>query len=1673
MADRIDQLFGDLQSRGFAKDKTNQEFRDYMLAPGKQGYENRKQFFEDFKSQGLTDLDTYEDFASLMGLHAGTPERRNMPAYQPTDEEMAGFQSTINSAGRAAANPTQSYDRKADLMKKRQGLNVPQTINLGESNNLTPTEQRFNPETGEMEQGYMTGYGNEYDNRAIADMEQRAIDQQQRDERYRQTLPGQLEDAYAERDRINAELAKFQGSWVDQDGRVHYANRGDDESVASLEAALRQNEQRITALEAERDDDGGTQFWRGFIDAASNRSVQTFGLSDFDDMLQLMRIKSKIDTAKASGQEPKLTSAEQQLMESSYLNNYAQSTFGENRGFMYRAGGISMQALPFVAEFMMTGGFSALSEKGAELGTRAAEKLALEGLKKTLVKNLGVVAGDVAAGWAMANTTGLFRTAGDIMQRNVGQVAIDENGNLGFEGGKSVGRSIYEAEVANTLEYYTEKLGEHLKLGKRLTKFADKHGLTKLSKAVNYLSGNKWLERGGIQDYPSEVIEEQANLLLNATFVGDNTFNSPDDPKSVINKNTQLDIWGGMLFSIGLMQAPQHANTIYNAAGYYAFKKNVDTSDADAAIVFGRDNWDMVKEQIDNCDNDRLPALLETVVNGDMTDVQKRATMNYAGNLIKMRGYNMGSMAGVKDEEESSTPEAVVKQTLDQGYQAGREAQDPDEKKLYNDEAVAAAENLKQYGEAFTFLVTESNNPSDTLNYLMNRREAYSDEEIVAAADFFQKQARASGMMDAALDKVDLEVEKANVFVREHTHQATGNVVWAKGDGDMDYYVIGGDIVTDPDTGMTSLVGTGGAVIVKDSITGEVSVKSPQEVMVYSMTNADELIQNNETVLRQQLMQQADDDITFGSPANEVFELEDTVTLQDGEGGMIEGTVVTLPNAVDGVFVVQTSDGRALQMTADDINRRIVAHNGMEVQRATQQPVEQNQPQVEQNPAVSAQNQPVSEQNQANLEQNVQNAGGEAGTNNGAGANEPSALSRIPVRKDSKGEPLKNKKGKPILDWHKASVEDASAALIETTGGDMLMARDTASDLVKNSQADLERIRKQKPKGSDPIEIAESRMEIKRQEQEQQAIIKQWQDVNQHIQKQMRDEEQRIAAEREAAKSEEQRQREAEEARIRKEEQDKRDRERIREQIERDKEQRNREYQPLVDARTELAGDADALAILNDTEPRSLDEWVSSLLRPHSMLWQDASQAEVGLQSELGLKRGDMQRMMSLLGTKENGAQPFGKVVLEIHEGLPEAMKQQYTDEDVRRTLLDLFSEGSSTRMLNLTQEHRIEEARQMAKENEKRDAEAEMEAWAEHYHLTAEERETFEDWMQLPPTSVPEQEIINQIIADNESNRTSVSVGQQPVSGAVPAGIEGGEGEVQAAVETPSVGDNAEAVTQNQETATGQPSVSDNDVPGEKQLRDSLYELFKQIGAEPKLAYLMSHYEVEQLTAMVEDWDAINSDYGFVLDQQNEALKSKDKRVREEAQAIVNEAQQKSIEAFEPIEQYIEGLNIKWGIENESEEEFEEAIPTPQIDKPRFDAIRQALIDAYRNGDAAAIMKAAPAIQQYVDEGLDSYGDNSDIIDIAEDYDGNDPEILAEQYITRAFWNLYLDDDVDQEYIKTGLKPDMRIKAAEQLKPVDLRDAVRTDSAELGVNEANARARYQRVTVSMRKMVL
>lgn len=1578
MNDKRDQLYDNLINSGRVSEEEIGN-RDEFKAAIKDEAASR-QFYNNIINSGMLtadDIGSEDDFYDSISSDFAAPAPQG---YKPTAEEMAGFMSTINSAGKTVKGIA-GFDQRAKNLQKRQGLNVPKRVNVGESNNLVQGDQRLNPETGELENTYITSSGNEYDNKALADMEQRQRDQFDRDQKYLQSVPGQLEKAYEERDRLN-QMAEARRKQIEEEksnegfmtrllreaGRATQSDKipdntspsadwQNDREYSDIMAAIRKNNELITTLEDQRDN-ATNGFWHSFgTEIANGYTFSLGGKAKMDDMIALTEAQKHIDSINKKRSNGEKLTHEEEIAEAVLKNNEwdreIQGRYGDDYGAWARAGKMGANSADFMLDFLMMGGMPAGMAKnimGAVVkgGEKYLGNMATKGFGRFMLKATGATLGSMVAGAEITNTIQLGKTGSDMAKSMMGDVYRDENGNYVFghyeedengnpkfvEGGNDFFEALAEVQRSGISENASEILGSFLPGGGKALSSAggqllEKLGLSKISRGLTALSGKKWfqnynkfLETAGFNGVVGEGMEEYAGMALDAMMGG-------DEWKNLADPRTHVDIWLGISTMSGILNAPNLIGTGYSAVQYQRYKQATNKADADASATMDSETWNSLRETIDSTDNANMADVAMGILNNeDLSDDGKRAAMDYIGSLQKMRGYSLGSIAAGKEEGGESEASRIV----DESYTEGYNTQEPDVLKQFNEEAQQAAADLPQYGDAFAKMVVESQDPVSTMNDLMNKRDIYSDEQIGAAADYYQKMSRVNGAMDGALGRIDLEVEKANAEVRANTHQQTGNVILADINGHP-YHIISGDVETDGATGVSTIVGTGGAVVVKDAITGEVSVKSPQELNIVSMRPAEDEIDYNETYLRQDLMKKADDDITFGSPANEVYQLEDTVTLNDGNGNIIEGEIGMMPNAQDGVYVIYTPDNKALQFTADDLNRMIVAHNGQEVQRGNQQPIEQQEAEIEQNAAPVEQKPENIEQPQPQPSQGGEQTGGEASAENGTGANKPSvsALERIPVLTDNAGKPILNRKGKPQYQWHKASVEDAAAALIETTGGDMVMARDTATDLVKNAQAGLEKIRKQKPKGDDPIEIAESRMEIKRQEQEQQAIIKQWQDVNQAIQKQMRDEAAARQAEIEAAKSEEQRKREAEEAEERKKKQDEIDRQRIREQIEKDKERRNKEYSPLVKAREEMADDADALAILSDTEPRSLDEWVSSLLRPHSLLWQDASPSEVGLQSELGLKRGDMQRMMSLLGNKESGAAPFGKVVLDIYEGLPEGMKQQYTDEDVRNTLLNLFNEGSSTRMMHLTEENRIAEARELMQQNLLREAEAELEAWAEANHLSPEEREAFEDYLAQAP-SEPEIEIINNIIADNEYKQSIISEEEDRQSDIRTdvSGSEGGESQVQQAAQAASNGDNEAGTAQRAEAPAGESPVSDATVSGE----------------------------------------------GSV-------------------------------------------------------------IPTPEVDIPRFKTIRRNLADAYsavidRGGtvpeDLQAVRDAAKEVLKYVDEGLDSYNPKEqEYYDEVQDYNGTDPEILADQYITRVFLDRYCDDDADEQYIRTGLKPEMR----------------------------------------------
>ena len=249
--DKIDQLYDALKKDG-AVSKSREYFRSKMLAPGKEGYQNRLQLYNALKADGAIESPTYEEFGKRLGLHAvnTAPVSKPQPQKPNTDSRVVAINTPQNPAQATPAKPKptprkapakqkgtpltqvdkqkmlafvnnmrnetnaslQRFNNRMDYHRANAGLRVPHVtlgkknsgIKLGQNSKVVAKEPQFNLQSGKMEQTYITESGNEYTDRNSADLEQNTIDA------YKDSMSvsGQLREAYAERDRLDEAMKK-------------------------------------------------------------------------------------------------------------------------------------------------------------------------------------------------------------------------------------------------------------------------------------------------------------------------------------------------------------------------------------------------------------------------------------------------------------------------------------------------------------------------------------------------------------------------------------------------------------------------------------------------------------------------------------------------------------------------------------------------------------------------------------------------------------------------------------------------------------------------------------------------------------------------------------------------------------------------------------------------------------------------------------------------------------------------------------------------------------------------------------------------------------------------------------------------------------------------------------------------------------------------------------------------------------------------------------------------------------------------------------------------------------------------------------------------------------------------------------------------------------------------
>ena len=859
-------LYKNLKAQNYDVPDDYNKFESALTRDGKGGADNRHAIYENLKAQNFDVPSTYDRFYSALFEPRSKTSSRAKGGSVPMSAAdrarfLAGAQSVLNTARqvkRASGNIRKTVER-AKKFNANDGNVTIGFKNPLQNQSVQKNEFNYNDTTGKTGT-YTTTDGVEFDNEYDASQYQNQLDKQGQqyinavnageipsafdvrdkngnydlqenigkngtyltEEGAQKQFDKKLADAYARKKEIEAAIAEdhrlhgnpllsYGASIGASNGRT--AEQSDYSNKLATSLAL-VNEQ-IGALEAVKQyptSSWGEDALKALDNTAFTAKTWDFGLTDFATMGQMERIKTKMDN------NIPLSGSDKMLLKSKLGADAAAALEDEKMGNIYRWTKIAGQSLPFMADFFLTGGYGGITKGISRGALKFAAKRGMGKVSAAILKNTGIVAGDVIGSYAMAGTEQALKTGADIMQRHLGNLyqdekgdykfgTFDENGNLLHEGGESMGTALYKGLTSAMVENYTEKLfGHNYGIKKGATNFMEKHGMNasaeffkNIGKSGWYTNSKKWMEKFGINGFGEEVMEEEIGIPLHALLDGDNKFSDLLDTKQ------QLDIIGGMAISVGSMYAmgagSRPVKGIYNRAQYYRFRNKVNVADTDAQNLMG-DSWADIKDKIDNATNEQMGSVLADILRqrDTMTKEQINAAVNYGVNLMKMRGYNIAKTAEMNAKEitnEPTTPEEQHQADIDNAYSEGHDADDADK----HDIQIQQEDQMKTLAAALGISEQQLSAMSDEELESLTGQDDKLDQAIY---DYQLSSARYKGVVDDAQDKVDLAAHQAEQRVDMYTDQSRGSVRNAtiKASGGLeDYgvYIISGNIATHDD----------------------------------------------------------------------------------------------------------------------------------------------------------------------------------------------------------------------------------------------------------------------------------------------------------------------------------------------------------------------------------------------------------------------------------------------------------------------------------------------------------------------------------------------------------------------------------------------------------------------------------------------------------------------------------------------------------------------------------------------------------------------------------------------------------------------------------------------------------------------------------------------------------
>ena len=862
-------LYKNLKAQNYDVPDDYNQFESALTRDGKGGADNRHAIYESLKAQNFDVPSTYERFYSaLFEPRSKTSSRAKGGSVPMSAADRARFSAgaaAISASARQTMNNAGRYNRLKQRKQKQQkdfgrvNLGTHQTPYGGDANNVVKDDFAYNPETGKIG-AYVTSDNENVYSLPEAEQMQAILDKQNdayqvavdtgeipsafdvrdkngnydlqenigkngtylTEEGAQKQFDKKLADAYARKKEIEALIAEdnrqhgnpllsYGASIGAGNGRTAEQSDYRNKLATSLSLVTEQ----IGALEAVKQyptSSWGEDALKALDNTAFTAKTWDFGLTDFAIMGQMERIKTKMDN------NIPLSGSDKMLLKSKLGADAATALEDDKMGNVYRWTKIAGQSLPFMADFFLTGGYGGITKGISRGALKFAAKRGMGKVSAAILKNTGIVAGDVIGSYAMAGTEQALKTGADIMQRHLGNLyqdekgdykfgTFDENGNLLHEGGESIGTALYKGMTSAMVENYTEKLfGHNYGIKKGAVNFMEKHGMNasaeffkNIGKSGWYTNSKKWMEKFGINGFAGEVMEEEIGIPLHALLDGEGKVSD------ILDARQQLDIIGGMAISVGSMYAmgagSRPVKGIYNRAQYYRFRNKVNVADIDAQNLMG-DNWADIKDKIDNATNEQMGGVLADILRqrDTMTKEQINAAVNYGINLMKMRGYNIAKTAEMNAKEitnEPTTPEEQHQADIDNAYSEGHDADDADK----HDIQIQQEDQMKTLAAALGISEQQLSAMSDEELESMTGQDDKLDQTIY---DYQLSSARYQGVVDDAQDKVDLAAHQAEQRVDMYTDQSRGSVRNAtiKASGGLeDYgvYIISGNIATHDD----------------------------------------------------------------------------------------------------------------------------------------------------------------------------------------------------------------------------------------------------------------------------------------------------------------------------------------------------------------------------------------------------------------------------------------------------------------------------------------------------------------------------------------------------------------------------------------------------------------------------------------------------------------------------------------------------------------------------------------------------------------------------------------------------------------------------------------------------------------------------------------------------------